>query len=596
MEAQDILKISARVVNDKTGEYLIGAVVYDTLSKNGTYTNEVGYFYLEMRKDAAIFISHIGYESIWLSANEQLKKNTLIRLIPNNNLIEGVEIISRRPKYEINKIYFTPLELKSTIILGGESDVLKSLTLTPGIKSGVEGTSNIYVRGGNSDQNLILIEGVPIYNTSHLFGLVSIFPNDQIQSVSTYKGSFPAKYGGRLSSVIDMRLKNGNTSKTERSFTLGILSSKANINGSLFEDRLRYNVFYRRNLFDVFSKLQSNQNGEPSIHFSDFNTKLTYQLGNSNFIQFFCLITDEIWKRNSNFNSGNTNNQSSTRYNWGNNIYQLRMYGSFLNKGSYDLNLYSYNYKSHLGSSSHLGVNSIDFKKEFLYSNSIRENTTKIDFKYPLSQKWEVSSGIELKDQTFLPGQTSIQQSIKEQVILDSNSIINQYKVLDTRIYFNNEYIWNKFSFNAGLNVNINKYLPSNFTLEPRIISLYKIKDNIGIHASFSRTTQNIFQLSNNSLGLPTDVWIGSNQGIPVSSALNYALGASMEHKMYALSVDVYYRKLDGMLRYNPGSNFLLNGVDWKNRLQLNGSGMTYGLETLIKKNSGRVTGWLAYT
>ncbi|MBK7634526.1 MAG: TonB-dependent receptor plug domain-containing protein [Saprospiraceae bacterium] len=207
MEAQDILKISARVVNDKTGEYLIGAVVYDTLSKNGTYTNEVGYFYLEMRKDAAIFISHIGYESIWLSANEQLKKNTLIRLIPNNNLIEGVEIISRRPKYEINKIYFTPLELKSTIILGGESDVLKSLTLTPGIKSGVEGTSNIYVRGGNSDQNLILIEGVPIYNTSHLFGLVSIFPNDQIQSVSTYKGSFPAKYGGRLSSVIDMRLK-----------------------------------------------------------------------------------------------------------------------------------------------------------------------------------------------------------------------------------------------------------------------------------------------------------------------------------------------------------------------------------------------------
>lgn len=508
---QSTMKIRAKITDALSGESLIGAHVFDIQSNSGSYTNEYGYFFIEIKSETILFIQHIGYESCKISVNEIYDNNFIIKLKPLENFIKEIEITDKRNNYELNKIYFTQKDISSTVILGGESDVLKSLTLTPGIKSGVEGTSNIFVRGGDGDQNLFLVEGVPVYNMTHLFGLVSIFPSDHIQSVSTYKGSFPAKYGGRLSSVFDIRLKSGNTENTEKSITLGILSSKANINGAFFNSKLRYNLTYRRNLFDFFNKLlESNQNGKSGIHFSDYNIKITYDIGKGNYVQFFNFLTNEIWQRSSRYFDGKNWNENVTKFKWGNSIYQWKMYGGFLDKGSYDINIYTYKYNSILNNKSHLGIHETDFKKDFFNNNLIKESTVRADFKYPIIRNMVFSVGSEVKFQTFVPGQTFLKQSIKDITILDTSTQINQYKTTDLMVYINNEYIRDKWILNTGLNLNINRVQQTPVVVEPRVMLAYNIVKNLDIHSSFAKTTQNIHLLSNNSLGLPIDTWIGS--------------------------------------------------------------------------------------
>lgn len=596
------VSIQGYILDSLNGEFLIGATLIDTLSKKGTYTNEVGFFSMQISIGATIEVNYIGYSPKLVKIKEiPISKELKIKMTPTTSVIDGVEIRARNHKYEINKIYFTQNSLNSTVILGGEKDILKSITLTPGIKSGVEGTSNIYVRGGNGDQNLFLIEGIPMYNIAHLYGLVSIFPGDQVQSVSAYKGSFPAKYGGRLSSVIDIRLKNGNDSRVEKSVSLGTLSTKANINGAIFKKRLKYNLFYRRNLFDVYNNLfgeNSKNNGfnKEALYFSDFYAKLTYNIVKSHYLQFFTFDTNDSWKRYSKSSLNMEYRENIENLNWGNQVYQLRFYGSLGSKGSYDFNVFTSGYNAKFGIYMHENTNTTDFRSDYKYENSIKEYCSKLDIKYAVFPNLTLNTGFEIKNQFFLPGQVSLNQSINGKLAMDTMSTNNQYRFMDCRWYISNEYKIDKWIFQGGINANSNRFLPAGIVLEPRLLAFYNLRNGFDIHTSIARTSQNIHQFSNSALGLPTDIWISSNEIIPVSFSDNFALGGSWETEKLTFSMDAYYRKMKGLLQYRPGAGFLLTGDDWYKKILTSGKGYAYGIELLLKKQAGQITGWISYT
>lgn len=597
--------ISGYVFDKESGEILIGANVYDKNSLSGTSTNKYGFYSLTLPSDSILFVyNYVGYIPFekFIDLNED--KNINIYLTPK--VYKGEEILSEAERYqshvhstEISRLTITQKQAQSIPVLFGETDIFKAAQQIPGIQAGKEGTNNIYVRGSSHDQNLILLDGIPVYNHSHLFGFFSIFNMDAVRDLAIYKGNFPARFGGRLSSAIDISLKEGNLREYVATTTLGIASSRFTFEGPFIKDKASFFLSGRKSYLNAFVwKYINKDTNIEDYDFYDLNLKLNYKISPNDRLYLSSLVSDDDSKsgfltgiNSSNFGNTQINLMASLRWNhiWNNKIF------SNLNIG----------YSSYLFDS----FNSLTYKDESnpeinentFQSNSkseIKDVILKFDLEYSPLPSYSIKSGIEGTNRFMNPGMEVIKISGDSEIDTTFNPDSEQ-KSFDYAAYMENEI---SFSDNcksnagirlSGFRVDNNNY----FYAEPRISLLYLLGKDWSVKTAYSRTTQFLHMLTNAGQGVRTDLWVPATSKVLPEKAdqIALSLNASLFESEYDFTVETYFKKMQNLVEYKEGASFYTNTESWQSKATI-GEGTAWGVEVMLKKNKGSLKGWLGYT
>lgn len=600
--------ISGYIKDSSSGESIINANLISVDQQIGTTSNNFGFFTLTLPQgEQTLIASYVGYDSDTLKVNLRQDMIISIFLFPSSELAT-IEISTQRyiNSDKISTLTLSPQVLKAIPTLGGESDIIKAIQLLPGVKFGEEGTAGFYVRGGGPDQNLVLLDGIPIYNPTHLFGFVSTFNADAIQTVDLIKGGFPARYGGRLSSVLDVRTKDGNNQSFQGQGTLGIVASKLLVEGPIKKDKSSFLVSARRSFYELFlfpiSKLSVGDT-DNAFNFHDINAKLNYSLSSKDklFIGFYNgrdYLSIEDNMEQSNISQKRTDSFLNT-VKWGNQLAYVRwnrMYAKNLfGNATVFSNRYFFNTES---ISKTILTDSVEeiLNQEIksIYNSNIDDLGFKLDFHYTSNYKHNIKFGGEIVSHRFKPGAlTSFNLS---DTLTSATPTI---KAIEPRIY-----IEDNFKINHWLTVNMGLHgssfvLQENsyYSLEPRLSTQINLINNLRIELSYTQMKQYLHLLTNSSIGLPTDLWVPPTQRIPPQSSEQLSLGISylFENK-YQFSIDSYYKKMQGLINYKEGASFLIEGKDWEDKVVIDGEGLAYGVEFFAQKMTGKTTGWLGYT
>ncbi|MGB0881362.1 MAG: TonB-dependent receptor [Vicingaceae bacterium] len=604
--AQDKFTISGNIKDAANGEDLIGVTIFvKELPGTGTVTNVYGFYSLTLPKgEYTIQYSFIGYKTTPFKVNLTQNVKKSIELSNDAETLEAFEVTAtaddeniRSTEMSVTKIDMK--EIESIPVLFGERDVMKTLQLMPGVKSGGEGSAGFFVRGGSSDQNLILLDEAPVYNASHLLGFFSVFNSDAIKDLKLYKGGMPAEYGGRLSSVMDIKMKDGNSKEMEVSGGIGLISSKLTIEAPIVKDKGSFIISGRRTYADMFLKLSSNETQrDASLYFYDLNVKANYRINESNrvFLSGY-------------FGRDNLGYSDLFGFNWGNATGTLRWNHLFSDKLFSNTSfIYShYNYKIDIGSA---GIK---------IASKIEDMTIKEDMDYFLNDKNKIKFGGSLVYHTFDPGEVS---STEEDGIINDTKIENRYS-FESGLYLSNEQKFsNLFTLTYGLRYsNFTQVGPgeiytfdkageitdtSNYSnlesvvsyngWEPRIAAKYTLNETSSLKASYARSYQYLHLLSNSSSGNPTDAWMPSSNNIKPEISDQIALGyfKNLKNNAYEFSVEAYYKVLQNTIDYKTGAEITLNPTVEGELLY--GEGRAYGAEFFLKKKKGDFTGWISYT
>ncbi len=608
--------ISGFVQDKRSGEKLFWANIYDTRTKLGTTSNEYGFFSLTLPSDTVeLTISFVGYATFQTKffLNSNLKLN--IELDPVIQIAE-VTVTDRRSEELVKSTQMSLIEMpvqqiKTLPVLLGEADVLKTLQLMPGIQSGSEGSSGLYVRGGGPDQNLILLDGVPVYNASHLFGFFSVFNPDAISSVRLIKGGFPARYGGRLSSVIDIRMKEGNLRKFAGEGSIGNVSSKFTFEGPIIKDKTSFIVSGRRTYIDILaapiiSAINRAAGGSDNLRagyfFWDANAKINHKISEKDrvFLSFYAGRDKAYTNSKNKYVYNDTTNTSINRFKltWGNVTSALRWNHVYNDKLFSNLTLIYSNYLFDTGMEflEYRG-NKLTSNYAFNYFSGIENTGGIIDFDFRPVPKHSLKFGGNYLYHTFKPGVSAFK-------ITDGSTSLTQ-EFGNKNIYANEfySYIEDSWDISALIKANLgvhysgfilkNKYYDS---FQPRISTRFLITDKISIKAAYSQMQQYIHLLTNSTIGLPTDLWLPSTDSIRPENSHQVALGFNYDfHKDWDLSIEGYYKTMDNLIEYKEGASFFQLSQNWESKLEI-GEGYSYGAEVLIRKNYGQLTGWIGYT
>ncbi|HOZ87257.1 MAG TPA: TonB-dependent receptor, partial [Bacteroidia bacterium] len=508
--------ISGYVSDRKTQEKLIGANIFDAVSKKGTSTNTYGFFSLTLPSDSVkLFISYIGYAVQHKSFLLSESKNFNVDLSPENQL-DVVEVVAEQGERieestRMSTINIPIEQIKKVPALFGEVDVLKVLQLLPGVKSGGEGSTGLYVRGGGPDQNLILLDGAPIYNASHLFGFFSTFNADAIKNVELTKGGFPARYGGRLSSVIDINMKEGNMRKYNVEGSIGIISSKLLIEGPINKNKTSFIIAARRTYIDVFTRpiIKASTNGETTAgyFFYDLNLKLNHKLSDRDriFLSFYKGLDKMSFSSNGAVSGSSTDFKAYLK--WGNNIGALRWNHVFNSQLFCNTSLTFTQYKFGVGVTI---KDNIDYTKSTAdYFSGIRDWAGNINFDYIPSPNHYVRYGGHYTYHTF---GTGAQQFKTTGFDTNTDSISGNPDIFSHELSLYAEDDWKiteKLKINTGLHA-AGFFVQGNFyrSLQPRFSGRFLLPRNWSIKASYASMMQFIHLLSNSNVGLPTDLWV----------------------------------------------------------------------------------------
>ncbi len=602
--------ISGYIQEATTGERLPGATITVKNTRWGTVSNKYGFFSITLpTENYVVVISYLGYQTETLSIN--LTKNTPI----NVHLKEDIKVtstidVNATPSIlettQMGVVDINSDQIKKIPLLLGEADVLKVIQTLPGVKGGNEGTSGFYVRGGGADQNLILLDDATVYNAAHLFGFVSVFNADAIQNVSLIKGGFPARYGERLSSVLDITMKEGDMQKTSLTASIGLVSSKATLEGPILKHKSSYILSLRRTYIDALLtpfytiKQASSQNKTiPSYYFGDLNAKINYKpnyrhhffasmyLGKDNLnIQF--LKKDESNEKNENSGLKWSNLTSTLRWSY---IISPKIFSNtILNYSQYNLQ----NRSTALEISPNTKYTTISD-----YSSAIRDIGYKTDFQYLPSPNHNIRLGFRLIYHTFYPGNYIYNRVISD---LPEETVNTQKKQPDISTRTLIEYIENDFrateeiKFNIGIHLAQYRVSGTTFSsVQPRFSGRFK-SGQWAIKGSFATMEQYIHLLTNNGIGLPTDLWLPATPKVKPQSSWQAALGVSHLLKSYEFSIEGYYKNIFNTTEYIEGASFMTNYERaWESNVT-QGSGDSYGLEFFMQKKEGKTTGWLGYT
>jgi hypothetical protein len=600
--AQQRFTISGTIREKLTGETMIGVSVnsLETKERNYTASNEYGFYSLTLpRGSYKIIYSFIGYNSDTLNVN--LDSNKKIDVEMSERIFEIREAVVRAERRDDNirraEIGLERVDIKETAripVLFGERDILKTIQLLPGIKSAGEGSSGFYVRGGTEDQNLILLDEAPVYNASHLLGFFSTFNSDALKDATIIKGNPPAQYGGRLSSVLDIKMKEGNSHKYTATGGIGLISSRLSIEGPIVEDKSSFIVSGRRTYADLFLKLTQKYK-DNKLYFYDLNAKVNFKIDDRNRVFASGYFGRDVLGLGDDFGIDWGNKTGTVRWN---SILGPKLFSNT------SLIYSDYNYQISIGGgNSKFNINSeiIDWsiKEEFQYfpnsKNSIRFGLSAIY--HNISPSRFEGDGISVNEKrsrlslesAFFANNT---MKISDILILDYGMRLSSYTILggDTyNIYSDGELI-NSISIPSG------KFGKSYINLEPRLQFSFMTDRSSSIKVGFARNTQNLHLLSNSISTSPTDQWIGNSYNIKPETSDQYSIGyfRNFLEDKYQFSIESYYKKLNNQIDFKNGAD-IGSVPDIESEL-LYGEGRAYGVEFLIKKTTGVLTGWLGYT
>lgn len=595
--------ISGYVKEKGTGELLIGVNIYIKGTQIGTVSNNYGFYSLTLSEGKKeITYSYIGFSPIVKKFN--LVNDTVINISLNTSVeLEGVEILGDKSErisddVQMSLIKVPIKQVKEIPALLGERDVFKVLQLMPGVRSGGEGNSGLYVRGGGPDQNLIILDEAPVYNAYHLFGFFSVFNGDALKSVELMKGGFPARYGGRLSSVLDISMKDGNNEKFGGEGSVGLISSRLMLEGPIKKKKSSFIISGRRTYVDVLSIpiQKAYLDGEVSgYYFYDLNAKVNYEINNKNKVYLSSYFGRDK------FYAGYSEPDYSEKFNlfWQNFTATARWNHQFNNKLFSNASLIYSRYKFDVGE---------EYKEDggdnynLDYFSGIEDYGGKYDMYFIPNTTHYIRMGAIVTRHLFTPSALVVKGSSLPK---DLESNAKKIYSLESGIYIEDEIKLGRSKVNAGLrftNFLVNKR--AYYSLEPRLLYSYMINDNLSFKASYAFMNQYIHLLSTTGISLPIDLWVPSTDLVRPKKSHQVAMGLAKDfiHPSFSLSLEGYYKTMKNIIAYKEGASFMnINGFD--NNQDFNyedavtvGDGKSYGAELLLQKKYGVLTGWIGYT
>ncbi len=603
--SQDRVTLSGYIKDANSGETLIGAVIRVDELKISSYTNNYGFYSLTVPAGTyTLNISYQGYQDVSkrvpLNVNQQLS----FEMNSRSSVIEEVVITGKKENDNVTSaqmgtLNFSMEELKSVPVIFGEKDILKTIQLLPGIASGGEGSSSFYVRGGGGDQNLILLDEATVYNSSHLLGFFSTFNSDAIKDATLYKGGIPAQFGGRISSVMDISMLDGNNKKFAAEGGLGLIASRLKLEGPIVKDKSSFMLSGRRTYADLFLKLSKDETVNKSkLYFYDLNAKMNYKINDRNTLYL-----------SGYFGKDDLGYSDLFGFDWGNATATVR-WNHVLNNQLFSNTTLIYSDFTY-----NVNVNNDD--SDFTIASKIRNWNLKQDFSYYPNNKHTLKFGVNVLNQNIEPASLNAnEESAVNSIFVDDR------KGIEAAAYVSHE--WKpseKLSMIYGLRLNDfmvqgpgtfyefdqdgeavseNTYdgsiIKHYFNIEPRLSLAYLMSPAHSIKASFNRIAQNLHQLTNTTSSLPTDQYVVSSLNIKPQIADQVALGyfRNFSNNSYEFSVESYYKFMANQIDFRNGADLQANKY-FEGDL-LNGIGRAYGVEFLLRKNKGKLNGWVSYT
>lgn len=624
LQAQSTYTLSGYIEDSNTGEKLISARVYDTKSGKGVISNNFGFYSLTLEGgEVNLVAAYAGYET--LKKSFVLDKDQKLDLTLLQLTLEEVEIVAENEerieeKTEMSTIEIPIKQIKLLPALFGEVDVIKAIQLLPGVQSGGEGSSGLYVRGGGPDQNLILLDDVPLYYVSHLGGFFSVFNADAINSVKLTKGGFPARYGGRLSSVVDVRMKEGNMKEFHGEGSLGIISSKLSLEGPIIKDKTSFIISARRTYLDLISRPLSKKltkgAGEFGYFFYDLNGKINHKFSDNDRLYLSAYLGNDNLGIKSSEIEGSPSESEYYRFDldnktlWGNKMSALRWNHIWSPKLFSNLTAIYSNYKfsnatdvlDEYNTQNTAGRDTlIRFDGNLKYQSGIRDFGGKLDFDYYPNPNHSIKFGVNGTHHRFVPGLLGLKFNDGE--VKTDTTLNDQFQFShEFTGYVEDEFkIGRRFSANLGLHgVMYVTGKKTYYSLQPRVSARLLINERVSFKASYVQMTQFLHLLSNSGAGLPIDLWVPATERVAPQKSWQAAAGiaTSFNNGMLELSVEGYYKEMEGLIEYKEGTDFFLGAGDsnWQDKVETGGRGTAYGLEVLLQKKQGKTTGWIGYT
>ncbi len=600
LSAQEKMVINGSIKDKQTGESLIRAAIkINELPSLGVLSNEYGFYAISLPSGKyTITVSQIGYEKFQQQVNLDTNLSLTIFLTPTTSLKEVVVESSKKNdnllKPQMGTETLNLNAIRKVPVIFGEKDILKTLQLLPGVKSAGEGNSGFYVRGGGADQNLILLDEAPVYNASHLLGFFSTFNSDAIKDATLIKGNGPAQYGGRLSSVLDVKMKEGNNQDFNVNGGLGLISSRLSIEGPLQKDKSSFIVSGRRTYADIFLRA-SEEFKDNILYFYDLNMKANYKIDEKNKLYI-----------SGYFGKDELGLGDSFGIDWGNKTGTIRWNRILSNKLFSNTSLiysdYNYNVKLKNGATN-FNVNSnikdLNLKQDYSFYVNPR-NTLRFGFNSILHTITPSTFSGTVINSNPKSGRNGLENAIyfsdyykpNDNLSIDYGMRLSAYSLMggDEYVIYENDIIKNKIKLDKT------DFGKTYINPEPRITANYRIAEQASLKAGYARNVQHLHLLSNSTASSPSDQWIGNSYNIKPEIADQISIGyvQGFQNNNFELSSELYFKNLQNQLDYKDGAE--INTLADVESALLYGIGRAYGVELLFKKKEGVLTGWVSYT
>lgn len=617
--------ISGYITNVKNGETLINSSVYENHSQRGNVSNTYGFYSLTVPKGAvSLTYSYVGFAPQQRSFN--LTKDTVINIRLSESLeLSEITVVGNKKELGVQGSQMSTIEvpvsqIKSVPSLFGETDVIKALQLLPGVKAGSEGSAGMHVRGGGPDENLLLLDGVPVYNVNHMFGFFSVFNADAIKNVTLYKGSFPARFGGRLSSVVDIRMNDGDDKRYHGNITVGLISSKINIEGPIIKEKTTFNFSARRTYADLLAqpliamaaKKEGAGKASAGYYFYDLNGKISHKFSDRDRLYLSTYMGDDVIYaniRDSYYEYGNQTETGKIKmdWNWGNLISALRWNHVINNKLFMNTTAAYTRYRFYMAVGTEYETvvktppSTTSETITLGYRSGIEDYSAKVDFDWSPNSNHDIKFGANHTYHTFRPGVTVARLKSTGDVTQNMDTTIGDQNVSahETTAYIEDNISLGRIvKLNAGLHLSSfyvqDRFYPS--LPQPRLGLRVLMSDKLSMKMGYAAMSQYIHLLSNSNISLPTDLWVPVTRRIPPMSSSQYSAGLFYNlGNVVDFSVEGYYKSMENLIEYRDGASFFGSSTGWEDKVYM-GRGWAYGVEFLAQKTVGKTTGWIGYT
>ena len=609
---QGQVTISGYIRDSISAENLYNATIYESGSLRGTVSNAYGFYSFTVPAgEINLRVSFVGYQQKYLKLT--IERDTTINFkVQTKNDLDEVTVTALRGENEYSLAGHERIDMqtvKSLPAFAGEQDVLKSLTILPGVQQGHEGSAGLFVRGGSPDQNLILLDGVPVFNATHLFGFISVFTPEAIQSVDFYKSGFPARYGGRLSSVVDVRMKEGNKNKEETNLTLGLVSSKITHEGPIKKGKSSYLISARRTLLDLIitgaariNRLSSDESIVPGLNFYDLNAKFNFEINQRNrlYLSFYAggdRLFSNFYEKYT-YQEATSKQETKVNLKWGNRIGVLRWNSQIGNKlflnTTLSSGMFQYNIHNNYKLIKKENNEREEQRSDVIYKTYVNNNKLQFLFDWYQHTNHKIQFGADAQANWVIPGKQKVIRNEGDPITRGNQTTAN---------YVISVFADDKFSISETLTLYAGLRFEKHIMpkkqvglLLPRISAKISPSPRFSFSLSYDEMAQPLHLLTNSSIGLPSDIWVPATKHVPPEFSRQFSLGThiNLNNNIY-YKLDSYYKKMNGVINYKAGQSFMDIYEDWEKLVEI-GDGEAWGFENSLNYSNQYIKAWLNYT